>query len=249
MTGQIFNIQKFSLHDGPGIRTTVFMKGCPLRCKWCANPESQRLAPCTLGGKADSRPYTVEEAVTLCLADAPFYAESGGGVTISGGEPLVQLTFTTALLQALKAHGIHTAVETTGYADPEGFDAAAAHADLLLYDVKHYDAGKHCEGTGISNVLILSNLRRAFCAGKQILPRIPVIPGYNDALEDAAGLADCLLSVGAKRVQLLPFHQFGEHKYEQLGLPYAMRGIRPPDAEALKGYRQAFLSHGIEAFF
>lgn len=296
--GIIFNIQKFSLHDGPGVRTTVFFKGCPLRCKWCANPESQLMklqilyhskdcvhcgmcaASCpeeavsmddvgkihfdfarcrgcltcvnVCPGRAlscEGEVNTVEEVVEVCMQDADFYEESGGGVTLSGGEALMQPEFAGAVLRELKARGVHTAMETTGFAPAEVFDAVTADAELLLFDIKHWDAEKHREGTGVDNGLILANMRRAIAAGKEVLPRLPVIPGFNDSLEDAAGFVRRLQEVGAERIQLLPFHQFGESKYGLLGKDYEYGSVPALHKEDLTAFRQVFLAGGIDAFF
>lgn len=252
-TGIVFNIQKFSLHDGPGIRTVVFLKGCPLRCRWCANPESQDPAPRQLENgltlAADRQRKTVEEVAAVCLQDRDFYEESGGGVTLSGGEALAQPDFAAGLLQELRARGVHTALETTGYARPEIFDRVTALADLLLFDMKHWDPERHRAGTGVDNRLILDNMARAVGRGQEVLPRLPVIPGFNDSMEDAAGFVGRLREVGADRVQLLPFHQFGENKYALLGREYAYRDVPALHEEELAGFRQVFLDGGIDAFF
>ncbi len=293
----IFNIQKFSLHDGPGIRTTVFIKGCPLRCRWCANPESQsgwmqllydrakclmcgkcaagcpakaivltadgvhidegacvRCGSCAAGCPGDAlsvegKPMAVEEVVRVCMQDEVFYEESGGGVTLSGGEPLVHPEFSLALLTALKQRGVHTAIETTGCAAPEVFDRVTAQADLLLFDAKHPDAERHRWGTGVDNAQIIANLRRAIAEGRDVLPRIPVIPGFNDGVDDAKRFAALLNDVGAKRVQLLPFHQFGEKKYALLGRDYDLANVRPLHEEDLSAFRQVFLDAGLDCFF
>lgn len=249
-TACIFNIQKFSIHDGPGIRTAVFFKGCPLRCKWCANPESQqsgvqpeRKEP--LAGRL----YTLDEVVAVCLSDRDFYIESGGGVTLSGGEVLAQPAFAAGLLEKLREQGIHTALETTGFAPREVFDRVGAHADLLLYDLKHHDCQKHWEGTGAGNALILENLRAAVGRGADILLRIPVIPGYNDSPADALAFAELVRDMGLQRVQLLPFHQFGQKKYETLGLPYALGHLQTLHPEDLGDFRQTMLAAGTDAFF
>lgn len=296
-TGMIFNIQKFSLHDGPGIRTVVFFKGCPLKCKWCANPESQSpnvqvlwdgdkcmkcgtcVRDCVARAislsegriqvseslctgcriclehcpgralKAEGEAKTVEEVLAVCLQDLDFYEESGGGVTLSGGEPLVHPDFAIALIRALKEHGIHTAIETTGFAAPEVFDQVTDLLDLLLFDIKHWDEQRHIAGTGVSNRLILDNMKRAIAAGKNVLPRLPVIPGFNDSLEDAAGFVKRLKEAGASRVQMLPFHQFGERKYEELGKDYEYTDVPALHEEDLEAFKQVFLDAGIHAFF
>jgi pyruvate formate lyase activating enzyme len=176
------------------------------------------------GNKApDSRPYAIEEVLAICLQDQPFYEESGGGVTFSGGEALTQPKFAATLLQLLREKGIHTALETSGYAPAVVFNEVSALADLLLFDIKHYDDCRHVEGTGVHNDLILINLKTALTQKMSILPRIAIIPGYNDSQEDAYGFASLLKSLGLECVQLLPFHQFGERKYELLNIPYAMR--------------------------
>ncbi len=295
--GAIFNIQKFSTNDGPGVRTTVFFKGCPLTCKWCANPESQSSAvqilhdqsrcsrcltcvrSCPNGaitlsesglfvdpGKCsaclrcvrscpaqaltfEGEQKTVQEIAGLCLQDKDFYETSGGGVTISGGEAMAQPEFLEELLLELKRHKIHVAIETTGFAKPEVFQRLAPMFDLLLFDVKHYDSTRHCEGTGVPNKQITDNLRWAIARGIEVLPRIPVIPGFNDSLKDAAGLAFLLGSAGAKTAQLLPFHQFGENKYRRLCQKYAYEHVQPLHEIDLTEYRQIFLDHDINAFF
>lgn len=297
-TGVIFNVQKFSIHDGPGVRTTVFLKGCPLRCQWCANPESQlskvqilydekkclqcrkcvRVCPvgaltmetdqrihvnfqccdgclaCTreCPGKAlthEGEIKSVEELVNVCLQDKDFYEESEGGVTISGGEGMSQPDFAETLALALREKGIHTAIETTGCVSAETFRRLAPLFDLLLFDVKHYDPARHQEGTGVRNERIIENLTWANDNGLQILPRIPVIPGFNDSLEDADGIARLLNQIGLKRVQLLPFHQMGERKYEFLNRDYVLKDVKALHPEDLTEYRQIFLDAGLDCFF
>ncbi|WP_010258157.1 glycyl-radical enzyme activating protein [Treponema primitia] len=252
----LFNIQKFSLHDGPGIRTVVFFKGCPLRCRWCSNPESQEagLGTVGLGGvtasnrlSADIRYYTVEEVMETCLQDRPFYEESGGGVTLSGGEVLLQAGFATALLDRLGEEKIHRAIETSALAPAAVWQECINHVDLLLIDVKHYDRERHIEGTTVSNEACLANLQTALDRGKNVLPRIPVIPGFNNSLEDAEGFARLFTAMGISKVELLPFHQFGEKKYEDLGIPYPMHGIPQLHREDLTEYRQVLIDRGIDA--
>lgn len=295
--GTIFNIQKFSTNDGPGVRTTVFFKGCPLRCKWCANPESQSTAvqilydenrctrcqtcvhicpekaislsdnrisihsskcskclQCVHDCPSDALSYegeakTVQEVVNICLQDKDFYETSGGGVTISGGEGMSQPEFLEELVLTLKQHNIHLAIETTGYAKPEVFQKLAPLFDLLLFDVKHYDSTRHSEGTHVHNELIVENLKWAISEGIEVLPRIPVIPGFNSSLEDAAGIAALLKLVGASRVQLLPFHQFGENKYHKLCQEYAYENVAALHESDLADYQQVFLEQGIDTFF
>lgn len=297
MTGLVFNIQKFSIHDGPGVRTTVFLKGCPLRCKWCANPESQsgrvqimydrekclscqsciKACPenaltmenghihvnheCCTGcldcekvcpGRALSHEgdyKSVKEVYEVCMQDEVFYEDSGGGVTISGGEGMMQPDFVIELVRMLKDSGVHTAIETTGCVGEEIFRKLAREFDLLLFDVKHYNSEKHRQGTGVGNDQIIKNLRWAHSEGIEILPRLPVIPGFNDSLDDARGIASLLKDIGLKKIQLLPFHQMGERKYEFLGKEYSLKEIPMLHREDLAEYREVFIKDGIDCFF
>ncbi|MEA4965966.1 MAG: glycyl-radical enzyme activating protein [Oscillospiraceae bacterium] len=227
MNATLFNIQRFSIHDGPGIRTTVFFKGCNLRCQWCANPESQRMAvQPELGEEAlRGRVWTLEEVVAAAARDEAFYRESGGGVTLSGGEPLLQAEFVCALCDALHARGISVAIETAADVPGETFDAVFSRLDCANIDLKHWDEERHRAGTGAGLARILQNLRRALAGSIPVTVRIPVIPGYNGSPEDAAQFGALLRSLGAQAVQILPFHQLGEKKYEQLGRAYAFRGV------------------------
>ena len=223
LTATIFNLQKFSIHDGAGIRTDVFFHGCNLRCAWCSNPESQPLEP--LSGER-AKVYSVEELVRELVKDKPFYDESGGGVTLTGGEALLFPEFVLALTEALHDEGIHVAVETAACVPEDVFARVLASVDFAHIDLKHYDDAKHREGTGVGNALILRNIAAALKGETPVILRIPVIPGYNDSPADQAGFADVLAHLGAKEVQLLPFHQLGESKYNRLNLPYAYGGIR-----------------------
>lgn len=253
LTGRIFNIQKFSINDGPGIRTTVFFKGCPLHCRWCSNPESQNRYAAIADRMEDEtycgRDCTVEEVMAEVRKDKAFYDESGGGMTLSGGEALQQLAFACALCDAAHLEGISAAAETTGYAAPEQFAEFLRHIDILLYDFKHFDPEAHLAGTGVRNEVILQNLRAAAASGKPLAARIPVIPGFNTGLGIAASMADTLVSCGVKEVHLLPFHQFGEKKYAVLGVPYEMAGVRQLHPEVLGKYRQVFLDRGLDCSF
>lgn len=295
--GVIFNIQKFSIHDGPGIRTTVFFKGCPLRCTWCSNPESQisdiqilhdesKCVHCltcmsncpalainyvndkividpkqcvgclscvnscvTKALSYEGENKSVDEIVKVCLQDKDFYEESHGGVTISGGEGMAQPEFLKELVHQLHEEKLHVAIETTGYVEPELFSELAIMFDLLLFDVKHYDCHKHYEGTHVYNDVILENLKWANDHQLEILPRIPVIPGFNASIEDAHGFADLLLSLSIQKVQLLPFHQFGEKKYDLLKRDYQFKNKKALYPEDLKAYQKVFLDKGIDCFF
>lgn len=248
-TGRLFNIQKFSINDGPGIRTTVFFKGCPLRCAWCSNPESQNrnaaIADAMENPLYCGREYTVEEVMAVVRQDVDFYIESGGGMTLSGGEVLQQADFAEALINAAHAEGIHVAVETTGYASPERFARFLSRPDLFLFDFKHYDSELHRKYTGVPNDVIVENLRAVERAGKPVIARIPVIPRFNVGMTHARGLAAALLNIGVGEVHLLPFHQFGEKKYEELGIDYAWKGVRQLRPEMLEQYRQVFTDAGL----
>lgn len=293
----IFNIQKFSLNDGPGIRTVVFFKGCPLRCKWCANPESQYARPQVLWNAKDcvhcyhcvsvcpnealtvkedkivqdiskcahcgtcvkecpkhaltmeGESKTIEDVMQVVRQDLPFYEESGGGVTLSGGEVLSQASFATTLLKQCHQEGIHTAIETTGFGSHDTFAKLIEEVDYVLFDFKHSNPFKHQEGTGVKNDLIIENLKYALSIGKTVLPRIPVIPGFNDSLEDALHLSTSLKELGINQCQLLPFHQYGENKYTLLNKDYAYHNIANLHPEDLKEYQEVFLNNQVEAFF
>ena len=252
-TGRLFNIQKFSINDGPGIRTTVFFRGCPLRCGWCANPESQNRN----AGRADAmenplyrgREYTVDEVMAVVRQDVDFYIESGGGMTLSGGEPLQQMDFAALLVDAAHAGGIHVAVETAGYVAPERFASFVSRPDLFLYDFKHFDRERHRAGTGVFNDMIVENLRCIVASGKPVVARIPVIPRFNADIETARSMAAALADIGVGEVHLLPFHQLGEKKYDELGVEYGWKGERMLRPEALEGFRQVFLDAGLACSF
>ena len=293
----IFNIQKFSLNDGPGIRTVVFFKGCPLACKWCSNPESQSMKiqilwdkrlcvscksciyncpnkaiseskgriiinhnlcnACNIcinqcpkkALKTIGKKENIENIIEIIKQDIPFYEESGGGVTLSGGEILLQHEFVIKLLKRLKEEKIHTCIETTGYANHEVFKNVIAHVDYILFDIKHHDPIKHQEGTGLDNKLILDNFYYAIKINKPILARIPVIKEYNDSLDDAKAFAELLKKYNINKCQLLPFHQFGENKYEQLSKEYKYNNYSAYHKEDLQKYLETFIQNGIDAFF
>ncbi|WP_368552622.1 glycyl-radical enzyme activating protein [Enterococcus faecalis] len=247
----IFNIQKFSIHDGPGIRTVVFFKGCPLNCFWCSNPESQYGKPeqmwdtkkkdFTTVGEYKSLSEIVEEV----MKDEPFYEESGGGVTLSGGEVLYQATFATELLRQLKEKGIHTASETTGFAKEDVFKKYIEQVDILYFDVKHHDDEQHQKGTGVSLKLILKNLAYALEVHPNLVVRIPVIPNFNDGPKNAVSFATLFNKMGVKKVELLPFHQFGEKKYAFLNRAYAMQDIPQLHTEDLTYFKNIFDNYHI----
>lgn len=248
MTATVFNIQKFSLHDGPGIRTAVFFKGCPLKCKWCANPESQRQAievftdtsVCTLVG----REYTLEEILSEVKKDLVFY-EQGGGVTLTGGEIFMQYDFVLELCKRLKSENIHIAVETSGFVSSSKFKNLAAYCDLIYIDLKHYEDGKHREGTGVPLLPIVKNIGWMVEADKNFIVRIPVIPDYNDSLPDAEGYARLLAETKVKQVQLLPFHTLGAKKYELLGKEYLYKEYSSLSRDDLEEYKNVLERYGV----
>lgn len=192
---------------------------------------------------------TVSEILEVCRQDIPFYVESGGGITLSGGEVLCQPDFAALLLQEARRENIGTAIETSSYAPAEIFDKVIENTDYLLADIKHWDSARHKEKTGVGNELILSNIKRAVKNGKCVLPRIPVIPDFNDSLSDADGFCRVIKDLGLARVQLLPFHQFGEKKYSMLGLTYAYGEADALHESDLSSFQQYFSKHGVEAFF
>jgi len=228
----VFNLQKFSIHDGAGIRTDVFFQGCNLRCGWCSNPESQPMEPLP-GEKATA--YTVPALVNELVKDKPFYDESGGGVTLTGGEALLHPDFVLELCEALHQAGISVAVETAACVSEDLFSRVLAAVDSAYIDLKHYDDARHKVGTGVGNALILRNIAAALRGKTPVVIRIPVIPGFNDSEADFAGFAKVLNELGAKEVHLLPFHQLGESKYKRLQMAYAYDGqkqLRDGDVSA-----------------
>lgn len=252
--GLVFNIQKFSLHDGPGIRSVVFFKGCPLKCFWCSNPESQsgkqeEMWDNTRGQMTTVGEYmTVDEIMVEVMKDLPFYEESGGGVTLSGGEVLFQANFAIKLLKALKAQDVHTACETTGFAHPKIFEEFINNVDMVYFDVKHHDTDAHMEGTNVKVELIIENLKRAIEIHPNVNIRVPVIPGFNDTLEDAKKFADLFSDLGVTNIEILPFHQFGESKYEYLNREYELQDIKQLHKEDLVEYESIINSRGVEVF-
>ncbi|MBO5334826.1 MAG: glycyl-radical enzyme activating protein [Clostridia bacterium] len=238
-TGRIFNIQRFSIHDGPGIRTIVFFKGCYMRCAWCCNPESQEYAIQTMveNGKEKTvgRDVTVEEILPEILADEPYYRRSGGGVTLSGGEFLGQHEFAAELLKACKDYGLHTAVESTANAPWEKIEAVLPYIDTYLMDIKHMDSAKHKEYTGAPNELILENAKRISDSGAELIIRTPVVPTFNDTAEEIRAISRFAASLGGvKEYHLLPYHRLGSDKYTGLGRNYSLKEIEPPTKERME---------------
>lgn len=229
--GRIFDIQRYSIHDGVGIRTIVFLKGCALRCRWCCNPESQEYEIQTMmvNGKPKTigRDVTVREVMEVVCRDMPYYGRSGGGLTLSGGESLLQPEFAAALLEAAKKIGINTAIESMGYAQFSVIEKILPYLDTYLMDIKHMNAAKHKEFTGKENAKMLENAKKiAESRMCELIIRVPVIPGFNDTEQeilDIASFADSL--PGVSQIHLLPYHKYGEGKYEGLGRPYLMQGV------------------------
>lgn len=296
--GLVFQTIHGSFVDGHGIRTTVFLKGCPLKCVWCCNPEGQsfepelkftaakctgcgncvplcptgaiKLAPeewearvcidrtrCTNCGKCLAacytgaldcfgQYYTVEELFAVVQKDEQFYRSSGGGVTIGGGEATWQPAFTLQFISKCKEHYIHTALDTCGYTTSPAGLKCLEEADLLLYDLKDLDPDRHLQNTGVSNEPILENLKRLNAMGKPLIIRLPVIPGYNDAeqnLQATAAFLSTLQSV--ERVDLMPVHEYGKVKYEQLGKAYKLK-VQAIPRERQEEIKALFEGHGLQ---
>lgn len=232
--GRIFDIQRYSIHDGYGIRTIVFLKGCIFRCRWCCNPESQNFAieTMTVQGKPQvvGEDVTVEEVLSTVEKDRTYYQRSGGGLTLSGGEALCQPEFARDLLRGAKERGICTAMESMGGVPYDHIESVLPYLDQYLLDMKHMDERKHKEYTGGSNILIRENAEK-IAAGRatELSIRIPVIPGFNDQPEDIKAIARFAKSLRyVKRIHLLPYHRWGEDKYKGLNRPYLMGDIVSP---------------------
>lgn len=255
MTATIFEIKRFAVHDGDGIRTTVFFKGCPLRCVWCHNPEGLTSVPqiarythkCIGCGECQKDGFTpedclgeatvlygkevmVEKLLPILLEDKDFYKTSGGGVTLSGGECLVQADFCAELLKRLKENEIHTAVDTCGFVPRTALDKVIPYTDVFLYDIKAYDENVHIKCTGVSNRQILENLKYLDSLGKAIEIRIPYVPDYNDSqIEKIACLLAPLQNI--KKIRVLPYHNYAGSKYKALNVPDTLPKRLPTDEE------------------
>lgn len=245
--GTVFSIEEFAIHDGPGIRTTVFLKGCPLRCAWCHNPEGISPAPQYMD-RRDGRTvcgYEVasDELVGKLLRNKEIYLINNGGVTLTGGEPLLQGAFAAEVLAGLRAEGVHTAVETSGYAAPDVFRRVTAQCDLVLFDVKHTDPQQHRRWTGADNAPILRNLEWLCASGRAFIVRIPLIPGVNDTRENM--LRTCLLTKdapGLERVEILRYHKTAGAKYAMIGRVYAPAF----DTEAIPVVHDVFSEYNLK---
>ena len=258
--GLVFDIRRYSVHDGPGIRTTVFLKGCPLHCPWCHNPEGILAEPQLitrnrkLNGKTSTYEETVgkwlspEEVLAVVEKDRIFYDESGGGITFSGGEPLMQPDFLLEMLSLCRQAGIHTAVDTSGHALNEVFEIIAQNADLLLYDLKTTDNSKHLAFTGVSNELSLINLKSLSEDSPGLIIRIPIIPGFNSEPEQFGALREELLKlkVQIQRVDLLPYHPLGRQKYKNLGMKAPMDLYSEISEEHFGILSEIFINSGFD---
>lgn len=238
--GRIFDIQRYSIHDGNGIRTIVFLKGCVLRCRWCCNPESQNYDIETMVVQGESKvigeDITVGEVMKIVEKDRPYYRRTGGGLTLSGGESLCQPEFARDLLQAAQNAGITTALESMGCADYSVIESILPYLDQYLLDIKHMNPAKHKEFTGRSNELMLENARKIAASNQTELSiRVPVIPGFNDTEEEIRAIAVYAKEIGnVRRMHLLPYHRLGQDKYEGLNRPYLMGDVEPPTNEKME---------------
>lgn len=303
----VTDIQRFSVNDGPGFRTNVYLKGCPLRCRWCHNPETIAVYPeiywkkrlCVqcgaclqacpkeainppvdpvLARQEDSpyhkiirsrcdlcmkcvdacsydaleivgRPMTVKEILDEVEKDRPFYENSGGGMTLSGGEPTAHADFSEKLLKEARRRGIHTCLDTNGFCPWEVFERLIPDVDVVLYDIKHLDPAKHEEMTGAGNEIILANLERLLSAGAQVWVRVPVIPGFNDDMAFHQELARFLLDLPRRvcRVDLLPYHNWCQDKYGWLGIDWEMKEIESADPGFLEIFADIYREEGLKA--
>ena len=242
MQGIVFDIKRGGVKDGPGIRTSVFLKGCPLRCIWCHNPESQapEIQRAVTTGEACGREMSVDAVMGEVLRDAVFYRTSGGGVTFTGGEPMLQFDFLKELCEAARAAGVHVALDTSGYAPWERFAELAPFVDLFLYDLKCMDPARHVELTGVPNDLILENLRRLDATGAKFWIRCPLVPGLNDSDSDLAALRKFTSALrNMEKLEICPYHPLGLEKCATFGLTpcYAEKAL--PTSADLARWRQS----------
>ena len=292
--GRVINIQKYSVHDGPGIRTTVFLKGCPLDCWWCHNPESQSLnqeimffeerctgcgicvkrctenaieivdnmavlneekctpcSRCTDFCPNDAREFvgkdiTVQELMKEIIKDEVFYEESKGGVTFSGGEPLIHVDFLNEILKRCKDRGIHTAVDTSGAVQWEKIEKLIDKIDLFLYDIKLMDNEKHKKYVGTENIVILENLKKLSHRGANIFVRMPIISGVNDDDNHIDEALRFLSNINLLQVNLLPFHKMGRDKYRRIKKDYKLTGLEKPSEERMTEIADRFIRKGIK---
>jgi pyruvate formate lyase activating enzyme len=293
--GIIFDIQRYSIHDGPGIRTVVFLKGCPLRCLWCCNPESQLINSqlsfiqnkcigclecigicpnkaisfdkekgflidkklCDMCGRCSDVCYpgarviigeriSTNEVVNEIIKDMSFYNRSNGGVTLSGGEVLLQWSFAKEILKRCKELNINTAIETSGYCKWEYFAKVLEYVDLVLYDLKHMDNAEHKKLTGVDNKLILENATKVAELVKQMVIRVPLIPELNDSKSNIENLVKFVSTLAkVKEIDILPYHQLGVSKYSQIGETYRLKQLKPPSEQKINNIRMFIESQGF----
>lgn len=293
LTGLVFDIQRYSIHDGPGIRTTVFLKGCPLRCLWCQNPESIRggrdilfdqekcaecgmcekvceenaidlksekrvnRERCTYCGECTDNCYagalrmagelmTVDEVLREVKKDLAFYRRSGGGMTLSGGEPMMHPAFSRAILKGCQNVEIHTCIETSGFASWTAFEEVLPYTDLILYDLKVMDPEKHEEFIGASNDLILENAERLIREDIDLEFRMPLIPSYNSSDENIAKTSKFLNKLERQRIHILPYHSLAVTKYRQLGKDYPLSNVERPSDDLIEETKKKFEDNGID---
>jgi pyruvate formate lyase activating enzyme len=261
MKGLIFSVKRYSIHDGPGIRVTFFMKGCPLGCIWCHNPEGISPFPekvertNKVGGKSFNtieevgKYFTAKDIIDILDKERVFINQSGGGVTFSGGEPMLQSDFLLEALKACKANGYHTAVDTAGYSSPENYRAIIPFTDLFLFDLKHLDDIRHIEMTGVSNKLILENSRFLSENAQEIMFRIPVIPGINDDSIDMKRMKEFISdtkSGSLTKINLLPYHKIGSSKYKRFNRINKMEGVEPPTKEEMNLLKEMLSDIGVK---
>lgn len=245
MLGVISNIQRFTVHDGPGIRITVFMQGCPLDCWWCHNPESKSF--CIPEGKDDNQRMSAEQLMVEIRKEIVFMEESNGGVTFSGGEPFMQSEFLSEMLDLCKAEEIHTTVDTSGFVKSEIFNSILHKPDLFLFDIKIVDSEMHQKYTGVSNALIMQNLESLVKSGKKIDIRFPLIPGINDTEKNLNELKELMTHHHLEKINILPYHRIAEGKYKKLNMGNRMKGIQPHSENEVKIIRNFFIDAGLDA--
>ena len=295
MEGIVYNIQRYSIDDGPGVRTTVFLKGCPLTCLWCSNPESQNPLPevtwrytsckrcgtcvetcpmdlitlnddgvhidrksCDRCGKCietcvpealqmSGTKMTVEEVYDIVKRDADYYKVSGGGLTCSGGELLMQADFVAELFKRCREGEIHTCADTSGFGTKEAIEKVLAYTDLVYYDLKHMDPAEHKKTCGQSNDLILSNLSLVAEKGIPMVIRVPLIPGYNDSDENMTAIAKTVTELaGVNSVHIMPYHRYGENKYRMIDKEYQLDHVESPTEEELNKAKRIIESFGLK---
>jgi pyruvate formate lyase activating enzyme len=260
MKGLIFSVKRYAIHDGPGIRVTFFMKGCPLSCLWCHNPEG--ISPDAssieqvdrIGEREFRRNETVGklydsgDILTILEKERTFINQSKGGVTFSGGEPMMQFDFLLEVLRVCRENSFHTAVDTSGLSTPDRFRKIIPFTDLFLFDIKHLDSQKHKEYTGAPNEEILSNYRIIAESSVDYMVRIPVVPGFNDDNDHLTKLKQYITDLrkdNLKMISLLPYHKIGSSKYKKFSIPYRMENVEQPSARRMKEVKEFFSDTGV----